>query len=52
MSDFAYSIPQEYGWVLLSACIMGFSVIIMGFIFAHGARSKVFTEEFMKENFG
>ena len=48
MAEFALSISQEYGWVLLCACLMGFTVIIMGFIFAHGARSKVFTEEFMK----
>ena len=48
MADFALSIPQEYGWVLLCACVMGFTVILIGFIFAHGSRAKVFTEEFMK----
>ena len=52
MAEFVYSLPQEYGWVLLCACVMGLSVILMGFIFASGARSKVFTEDFMKTNFG
>ena len=52
MAEFVFNLPEEYGWVLLCACIMGLSVILMGFIFASGARSKVFTEDFMNENFG
>ena len=49
---FVFVVPQEYGWVLLSAVIMGFSCLVVGFVFAGGARAKTFTEEYMKENFG
>ena len=47
-----FMIPAGYGWVLLSAAIMSFSCLLIGFIFAGGARAKVFTEEYLKKNFG
>ena len=47
-----FVIPAGYGWVLLSAAIMSFSCLMIGFIFAGGARKDVFTEEYMKKNFG
>lgn len=46
------SLPNLYGWVLLSACFMGFSILIIGFFFAGRARSRIFSEAYMKENFG
>lgn len=45
-------LPVEYGWVLLCAALMGLSCILIGFVFAGGARAKVFTEDYLKENFG
>ena len=47
-----FAIPADYGWVLLSAAIMSFSVLLIGFIFAGGARAKVFTQEFLNKHFG
>lgn len=52
MATFVFNLPEDYGWVLLVASIMALSCILIGFIFAGGARSKAFTEEFMKTNFG
>lgn len=49
---FAYTLPQEFGWVLLSAVVMGLSCLMIGFIFAGGPRGKIFSEQYMKENFG
>lgn len=45
-------LPNEYGYVLLSAAVMGLSVILVGFIFAGRIRGKIFTEEYMKKNYG
>lgn len=49
---FVLNLPVEFGWVLLSAVLMGLSCIVVGFIFAGGARGKVFTEQYLKENYG
>ncbi len=46
------NLPNLYGYVLLCAAIMGFEVIFIGFLIAGRARSKTFTEEYMKANFG
>ena len=46
------SLPNLYGWVLLSACLMGFSILVIGFFFAGRARSRIFSETYMKQNFG
>jgi hypothetical protein len=45
-------LSQDYGWVLLVASLMGFSILVIGFLFPGRARSGIFTETFMKENFG
>ena len=51
MATFTLDLADEYGWVLLCSAVMAFSVILVGFIFAGSARTKAFTEEFMRENF-
>lgn len=45
-------IDPTYGYVLLSAAVMAFSIIIIGFAFPGATRNSVFTEEYMKQNFG
>jgi hypothetical protein len=40
----AIILPNEYGWVLLVAAVMGFSILIVGFAFAGRVRSSIFTE--------
>lgn len=45
------NLPNLYGYVLLCASVMGLEVIIIGFL-AGRARSKVFSESYMKTNFG
>ena len=47
-----FVIPSDYGWVLLSAAVMSLSCLLVGFIFGGGARAKVFTQEYLKKNFG
>ena len=42
------TLPNEYGYVLLCAAVMGLSCLIVGFAFAGRARGKVFTEKYMK----
>ena len=46
------TIPAGYGLVLLTGAIMSFSIIVIGFIFAGGARAKAFPHQFLKDNFG
>ncbi len=46
------SIPNEFGYVLLAAAVLGFECLLVGFLFPGRARSKYFTEEFMKSKFG
>lgn len=38
------SLPDEYGYVLLCAAGMAFSVILIGFLFAGRVRGKIFSE--------
>jgi hypothetical protein len=45
-------LPPEYGWVLLVAVLYGFECLVVGFGVAGRIRGKVFTEEYMKQNFG
>lgn len=45
------NIPDEFGYVLLIDVLIAVEIIMIGFIIPHGARKKVFTEKFMKENF-
>ena len=42
----------NYGWVLLVASIIAFSIILFSFIFPGRLRKTIFNEEFMKSNFG
>lgn len=46
------AIGPEYGWVLLVAVLMGLSCIVIGFMFGGAPRYKVYTEEYMRKNFG
>ena len=41
---------SDYKWVALTATIMMFHYTLTGFI-AGGLRSKIFTEQFLKDNF-
>ena len=45
---FVLNVSTDFGWVLLTAVLMGLSCLIIGFVFAGGARGKVFTEEYLK----
>jgi hypothetical protein len=46
------NLPNEYGYVLLCAAIMGFSILLVGFFIAGRVRGKIFTEAYLKQNFG
>lgn len=50
--SFTLTLPNLYGYVLLCGTLMGVSTIIFGFFFAGRVRSRTFTEEYMKQNFG
>lgn len=39
-----FNIGLEFGYVLLSISLLSLAVITIGFIFANGARMKVFTQ--------
>lgn len=41
---------NEYKWVMLVASLICFHYTVTGFM-AGGKRRKIFTEEFMKQNF-
>lgn len=49
---FNLQIDDNYGVALLSAVILSFETILIGFLFPGRMRGKVFTKEFLKENFG
>ena len=51
-STFVLNLPAEFGWVLLTALLMGLSCILIGFFFAGRVRGQIFTQEYLKENFG
>ena len=44
-------LTSQFGWVFLTAVVLAFECLLIGMLFAGGARRKVFTEEFMKRNF-
>jgi hypothetical protein len=46
------ALPNEFGYVLLAAAILGFECLLIGSIFPGRARSQLFTEDFMKSKFG
>ncbi len=37
---------------MLVCVLIAFEILIIGFLIPMGARKKVFTEQFMKDNFG
>ncbi len=45
-------LPDTYGYVLLICVIIGFELLLIGFLIPGSARRKTFTESFMKDNFG
>lgn len=47
-----YSLADEYGYVLLVCTLIAFELIVIGFLIPMKVRHKVFTEEWMKDNFG
>ena len=46
------TLPSEYPYVLLVAGIIAFEVLLVGFLGPGRIRGKVFTKQFMEENFG
>lgn len=52
MTGVAIELPAAYGEVLLTGLIFAFECLIVGFICAGRARSKVFTKDFLEQNFG
>jgi hypothetical protein len=44
----ALDLSPDYGWVLLCATVMGFSILVIGFVIPGRARGQVFTEQYMK----
>lgn len=47
-----FSLPPEYGYVIITVALQGLQVLILGFAVVGRTRSKVFNEEFMEKNFG
>ena len=45
-------LPDTFGYVLLIDALIAFQIIIIGFVVPMGSRKKVFTEEFLRDNFG
>ena len=52
MTTVVFSMPDTYGYVLLVAVIIALEIIIIGFALPGSMRGKIFTKEFMEENFG
>lgn len=50
-TSFQYTLPSEYGWVLIIATVLAVELLFIGFA-AGGKRTEFFSEDFMKENFG
>lgn len=47
-----FILPANYGYVLIVAAVLAFEIILIGFVFPGRARGTIFTEEFLKQNFG
>lgn len=47
-----WTLPSEYGYVLIVGVVLAFEVLLIGFLFPGKIRGEIFTEEFMKTNFG
>lgn len=46
------NIDPNFGLAALSASLLAFETIMIGFLFPGRLRSKIFTKEFLKDNFG
>ena len=46
------TLPDTFGYVLLAAVLLALEVLVIGFAFPGKVRGQVFTEEFLKNNFG
>lgn len=46
------TLPENYGFVLLSAVAVALQCYLVGFTIAQGKRRKYFNEEFLQKNFG
>ncbi|KRW99077.1 hypothetical protein PPERSA_11678 [Pseudocohnilembus persalinus] len=44
-----FSLPQEYGFVLIGAACVAFLIILQGFVVIGSRRSKFFSKDFMKQ---
>lgn len=47
-----FGLSSDYGWVLVCASVMAFSLILIGFFVPGRVRGSTFTEDYMKKNFG
>ncbi len=47
-----FSLSSDYGYVLLASVLLAFELLLIGFLFPGRVRGEVFTEEYMKKNFG
>ena len=45
-------LPEEYAWVALTAGLLSFEILLIGFFFPSKIRGKIFNKQFMEENFG
>ena len=48
----AWTIPNDYGYVLIVGCCIALEILLIGFIVAGGARNKVFNKDFLEKHFG
>jgi hypothetical protein len=47
-----FTISTDYGYVLLVGALIAFEILLIGFIFPGRVREEVFSEDFMRKNFG
>lgn len=47
-----FVLSDQYGWVLVCAAAMAFSLLLVGFFLPGRVRGNAFTEEYMKKHFG
>jgi len=51
ITTIALSVPQAYGYVIIVAAILALEILFIGFLYPGAARRKVFSKEFIKNNF-
>ena len=47
-----FTVSTDYGYVLLVGALIAFEILLIAFIFPGRVREEVFTEDFMRKNFG